>query len=489
MKLRFLLLTIPLTLSYLNAQYSTPNTGVEWTLDDIAAASPETVTVDGIEYTLHENLLIETNDALLLNDNIRLKIAPEVEIEVNGKLISDANQQVMITAVDQDNPYEGIWFNDGSEGFFRNTLIQYGGGIRVVTATFEMHNCEMSYNNKENGSATGGALSFSKGSPIVRNSTFKFNIHPALSSGATSSVAIQIENCYFEGNNTTNNNRPQINMGPSGTADSTRIVNNTIIGSPNHTMVGGVSVSSLAGVPNKFLIKGNTIRDNRYGFTSLGPSSGKIENNIIEDNDNEVNPMNGGSGISLYNTEMVVITGNEIRRNLWGITLIETALANLGSDDAEDFNPGGNIFSENGNGGEIYALFNNTPNAVKALRNCWIEGQESTAEDVEAVISHVVDDPALGEVFFDPFECGIVMETSDVNQKLFSIYPNPAKNSFRINSSEKGNLKIYDLNGRLIQTEIKNSESQIIQIQLSKGIYLVEFETGKSKSTQKLIVQ
>lgn len=489
MKFRFLLLTIPLTLSYLNAQYSTPNTGVEWTLDDIAAASPETVTVDGFEYTLHENLLIETNDALLLNDNIRLKIAPDVEIEVSGKLISDANQLVTITAVDQENPYEGIWFNDGSEGFFRNTLIEYGGGVRVVTENFEMYNCEMSNNNKEDGSATGGALSFSKGSPIVKNSIFKYNVHPAMSSGATSSVAIQIEDCYFEGNNTTNNNRPQINMGPSGTADSTRIINNTIIGSPNFTMVGGISVSSLTGVTNKFLIKGNTIRDNRYGFTSLGPSSGKIENNIIEDNDNEVNPMNGGSGISLYNTEMVIITGNEIRRNLWGITLIESALANLGSDDQEDFNPGGNIFSENGNGGQNYALFNNTPNAVKALHNCWIEGQESTAEDVEGVISHVEDDSSLGEVLFDPFECGIVMSTSDLDTKSFSIYPNPAKHSFIINSFEKGKIKIYDLNGRLIQTEIKNSESQIIQIQLSKGVYLVEFETGKTKSTQKLVVQ
>ena len=470
------------------AQYSTPNTGVHWTLDDIAANSPTTVTVSGNEYTLHENLLVEVNDSLSLNENLVLKIAADVEIEVKGFFSSDADE-ITITAVDPENPYEGFWMFDTSEIYFNNTLVEYGGGIRVITPDFLMENSEVSNNNKSDGSATGGAISFSNGSPVVRNSTFRNNIHPALSSGATNSVAIQVENCLFEGNNTTNNNRPQINMGPSGTADSTRIINNTIIGNRDFTVVGGVSVSSLAGVKNQFVIKNNTIRDNRYGFTSLGPSSGVIENNILEDNDTETNPMNGGSGISLYNTEMVYITGNEIRRNLWGITVIGTAQANLGSDDAEDINPGGNIFSENGNGGEIYALFNNTPNPIKALHNCWIEGQESTAEDVESVISHVVDDPALGEVFFDPFECGIVMGTVDFDQNSFRIYPNPAKNSFQIESVENGTIKIFDLNGKLIQTEEKNSVQKQIQIRLPKGIYLVEFETEKSKSTQKLIIR
>lgn len=495
MKAKFLSLIFTGLTSLTFAQYSTPNTGVSWTLDDIAAASPETVTVDGIEYTLHENLLIETNDELLLNDNIRLKIAPDVEIEVSGKLISDASQQVTITAVDQDNPYEGIWFNDGSEGFFRNTLIQYGGGIRVVTATFEMHNCEMSFNNKEDGSATAAALSFSKGSPIIKNSIFKNNVHPGLGSGANSSVSALIEGNYFELNNTLNNNRPQINMGPSGDADSIRIINNTVIGSPNLTNVGGISASSLVAVNNKIVIKGNTIRGNRYGITSMGPTSGYITDNIIEDNNTEINPQNGGSGISLYNTELIYITRNQIRRNLWGITNIKTANStanvrtNLGSDDPEDFNPGGNIFSENGNGGEIYALYNNTPQTVKALHNCWIEGQESTIEDVEGVISHKNDDATLGEVFFDPFECGVVMSVEDLDKSTFNLYPNPAKNSFFIESKDSGNVSIYDLSGKKILVKNNLSGRNQIQINLPKGIYIVEFESQNSKSTKKLVVQ
>src|SRR5690606_34179057 len=228
------------------------------------------------------------------------------------------------------------------------------------------------------------------------------------------------------------------------------------------------------------------VKDNRYGIASLGNSTGFITDNIIEDNDTEGLPMNGGSGINLFSTDIVYVTNNQIRRNLWGITLQGTAHINLGSDDDESYNPGGNVFSENGNGGITYALYNNTVNPVKALHNCWIEGQESTAEDVENVISHLVDDPTLGEVFFDPFECGTVMAINDFNKNEFRIYPNPAKNSFFIESNEKGIIKIFDLNGKLIQTKKQISEKTQIDISLPKGMYIVEFESGNSKSTKKL---
>lgn len=468
------------------AQYATPNTGVHWTLDDIAANSPETVTVSGNEYILHENLLIESNDSLSLNENLTLKIAADVEIEVKGYFSSNADA-ITITAVDTDEPYKGFWLYDTSEVFFRNTLIQYGGGLKAITPDFQMHNCEMSYN--VSGSSTGGAISFSNGSPVVKNSTFKFNALPAISSGGNTSVSALIEGNHFEGNNTGNSNAPQINMGPSGNTDSLRIINNTVIGNRELTRVGGIAAVSLMSVPNQIVIKGNTVRDNRYGITSMGTTTGFIEGNIIEDNNSEGDPMMGGSGINLFSTTMIYVTDNQIRRNLWGVTLQGTAKANFGSDDSEDFNPGGNVFSENGNEGEIFALFNNTPNTVKALHNCWIEGQESTVEDVEGVISHKADDDALGEVLFDPFECGVSMGVNDLNKNSFSIYPNPAKNSFFIESEEKGNINIYDLSGKKVLSRTNVKGKTQINISLSKGIYLVEFENGSSKSTKKLVVE
>ncbi|RYD75875.1 MAG: hypothetical protein EOP53_15765, partial [Sphingobacteriales bacterium] len=74
----------------------------------------------------------------------------------------------------------------------------------------------------------------------------------------------------------------------------------TIIGDPTKIMVGGIAASSLLGNPNKVVIDGNTIRDNRYGITVVGAnSSGFIRNNIIEDNDTQNSPNLGGSGISI----------------------------------------------------------------------------------------------------------------------------------------------------------------------------------------------
>lgn len=488
MKIKILSLIFLTTLFSLKAQYTTPNTGVKWTLDSIVLHSPSTVTVSGDTYSLLEELMIAENDSLVLDENLTLEIAEGIEVGIEGYFKSDADE-ITITAIDSENPYEGFWFYDTAEVYFNNTLVEYGGGIRVITPDFLMENSEVSNNTNADGSATGGAISFSNGSPIIRNSTFKNNVHPALSSGANTSVSIQIENCYFEGNNTSNTNAPQINMGPSGESDSTRIINNTVIGNRDLTNVGGISASSLMGVENKISIRGNTVKDNRYGITSMGNSSGFITDNIIEDNNSENAPMNGGSGINLFSTNMIYVTNNEIRRNLWGITLQGTALVNLGSDGDENFNPGGNIFSENENGGVTYALFNNTSNAVEALHNCWIEGQESTADDVENVISHIVDDPELGEVFFDPFECGILMSVDDMNSSDFKIYPNPTKNSFFVESTEKGNLKIYDLNGKLVQTQKNLTGKNQIQVQLTKGIYIVEFESDKTKSTQKLVIQ
>src|SRR5690606_24238865 len=105
MKSKLLLIAFTGLTTFTFAQYSTPNTGVDWTLDDIAADSPETVTVSGNEYTLHENLMVEAQDALSLNENLTLKIAPGVEIEVRGTFMSDADE-ITITAVDPENPYE-----------------------------------------------------------------------------------------------------------------------------------------------------------------------------------------------------------------------------------------------------------------------------------------------------------------------------------------------------------------------------------------------
>ncbi len=468
-------------------QFTTPGTGVRWTLDSIATYSPETMTVAGSDYQLLQGLTIAENDSLVLDQSLTLAIGEGIEVAVRGFFSSNADA-ITITSIDSEKPYKGFWFYDTSEGYFNNTLIEYGGGIRVITPLFTMENCEVSNNNNDKGSATGGAVVFSNGSPVIKNSVFRNNVHPALSSGANTSVALQLSDSYFEGNNQKNNNRPQINMGPSGTADSTRIIGNVVIGDRSLTVVGGISVSSLVGVENRFIIKNNLISDNRYGITTTGNSTGYIIGNIIENNDTETNPLVGGSGISLYSTNMVIITGNQISNNLWGVTLIDKTVANLGSDDPDDFNPGGNIFSNNGNGGQIYALYNNTANPVKALRNCWIEGQESTAEEVESVIFHKVDDESLGEVFYDPFDCGITNANHDMALIKLNIYPNPSAGLVHVQAVEAGKIRIYDMRGNNLVSK-KTDGQAVVEFRLDPGMYLVRFDGIKGNSTSKLMVE
>lgn len=483
----FLGLLGSLSLGY--GQYSTPNTGVKWTLDSIAVHSPTTLTVSGNTYTLHQNLMVEANDSLILDKPLTLQIDANVEVGVRGyfraELEEEEEELISITSTNFDTPYKGFWLYDTSEIIFRKTKIEHGGGIRAITSNFLMENCVVSNNHNSSGSSTGGAITFSNGNPIVRNSVFENNIHPAIGSSANAEVYALIEGNYVANNNLTNNNRPQINMGPSGNNGVIRIINNEVIGNPEHTMVGGIAVSSLVGIPSQMEIRGNIVRNNRYGVTAIGPVGGEITDNILEDNIAETNPNNGGSGISLYGTPLVKIRGNEIRRNLWGITVISNALTDLGTEE----DPGNNIFSENGNGGQIYALYNNTSNSISALKNCWIESQESTAEDVEGVIFHVVDDSSLGEVLFDPFNCGIELGVEDLNSSQFVMYPNPAKNLLHLESKQMGHVKIYDLNGRMLQSVEKYSDKLQIQVNLPKGVYLVEFSNENSKSTQKLIIQ
>lgn len=476
---------------FVHAQYATPNTGVSWTLDDIVANAPTVMTRDQGVYTLHEDLLVEKKDTLLLHESLTLKIAENVLLDINGYFEANA-EEIIITAVDKEAPYRGIRFDSESYGgFIKNTLIEYGGGVRVLSPYFEIHDSELS--NNVRGVSTSGALSFSNGSPVIMNSTFKFNELAAIGTAANSSCSALIQGNYFEGNHTNNGNAPQINMGPSGLSDTLRIIGNTVIGDRSLTNVGGISASSLVGIETKVLIKDNIVRDNRYGITSMGNASGIIEGNIVEDNDTEGLPLMGGSGINLVGTNLFYIRNNQIRRNLWGMTMQTTAQANLGSDDPEDFNEGRNVFSENGNDGEIHAFFNNTPNPVKALHNCWIEeNKDFTYEDAEAVISHQFDDPTLGLVSFDPFGCEDGdggLGTIDLKDTAFSIYPNPSKNLFFVDTKTEGDLKVYDLNGRLVLERKLNQGKNSIQHHLNKGIYIIEVNNVQTRSSQKLVIQ
>lgn len=471
-----------------SAQYTTPGTGVNWTMADLVANAPTAVSLNAGIYNISQNITIAATDALRIEtDNTTVHINAGVLITVAGSFITNA-QNITITATpaEPQTYFQGFRFEDNSVADFNNTTITYGGGIRVLTANFLMDNCTVSYHNA--GASTGGAIGFSKGSPKVTNSTFKFNNQPAFSSGATNLVSATFTNNYLEFNSQTANNRPQINMGPSGN-DTIRIVGNTIKGNRLNTTIGGIAVANFTTSPNRVIIDNNTIFDNRYGITVTGPtSSGYIRGNIIYDNDTENAPMNGGSGISLSAATPgmnIIIANNQIRDNIWGITLVTEGHANLGDGTANS--PGGNIFSNNGNGGITYALYNNTTQAVTAMNNCWIEGAEPTAAQVEDVIFHQFDLDTRGPVNYTPFGCSL--STGGFIAEEPVIYPNPTNGIININVTEDSTLAIYNISGQLVRQQMLSTGENNLQLDLPTGLYILKSDVGNKTFNQKLVVK
>ncbi len=485
------LILICISFSTLFSQtYTTPNTGVNWTLDDIAAASPSTITISGSNYTLLENLVISENDTVTINTDLVLSIDTELLITVFGTFIVSSNS-VTITAIDSAAPYDGFRFEEFSEINIQNTTIEHGGGMKVLTEIFTLNNCVISQ-NVEGGATTGGVISLTRGMPQITNNTITFNELPAIASAANNTVSAFIFNNYMEGNNLLNSNRPQINMGTTKVNDTLKIIQNTIIGDPSLDMVGGIAVANLVGGTIKAIIDNNIIQNNRYGLTVVGPDSfAYIRNNIIEDNNTQNIPLQGGSGMSLNTSSgvmEVIASGNEIRRNLWGITVIGTASINLG-DDIDSF--GNNVFSENGNEGELYALYNNTTNTIMAKNNCWIEGQVNTLSDAEAVIFHQSDDESLGEVIYDPVGTGCEnLSINDFSEIDFNFYPNPAKDYIDfLNVYSFTTVDIYGIQGNKILSKVLLESENRLQLNLPQGLYFVNFRNENQQIVKKLLIK
>ncbi|WP_026756040.1 T9SS type A sorting domain-containing protein [Sediminibacter sp. Hel_I_10] len=467
--------------------YTTPNTGMIYSLDDLVTESPSTMSVSGATYTMVGNITISENDTLLIDSDLTLEIGAELLITVFGTFTVTA-EDVTFTAIDTAAPYEGFRFEEFSEVDIQNSTIQYGGGLRVLTETFTLNNCTVT--NNVSGAATGSVIALSRGVAQITNNSITFNETPAISSGANNAVSAYIFNNYIEGNNQENSNRPQINMGATMTTDTLKIIQNTIKGDVSLTSVGGIAVANLVGGNVKAIIDDNIIQDNRYGITVVGGNSfAYIRDNIIEDNDTQNNPNLGGSGISLSNGSNsmdVVARGNQIRRNLWGITVLSGASINLGDDDG---NAGQNVFSDNGNGGTTYALYNNTSNTLSAMNNCWDEANAPiTLEDAEAVIVHQVDDSSLGEVLFDPVNC-VFLGVDPISSENIAIYPNPTEGRlFIANNSEFNTLNVYTLEGKLIFESPLNTGTQELYLDLHTGMYLMELKGANVGLIKKLMV-
>jgi hypothetical protein len=481
--------------SVVDAQYSTPGMGVNWTMDDLVANSNGVVILNSnYEYEILEDLNILTTDTLSFHAELMARVHPEVLITVNGVLFTDMIDMEMVTfkGLDEGEQYfKGFRFEDSEGSFLKWMNIQKAGGIKLVESDVEFFECLFSNFNQDQCT---GTIDLYQSHPTIFACEFTENAGPAVLSGANGASSPQIMYCYMLGNVSSNTNMPQINLGTSG-ADSIRIINCSIHGNTDYDQVGGIAITTLAGGEIKCRIEGNNILNNRYGIAQYGNNIGSIiRNNVIEDNNTQGSPMLGGSGINFFGNEsnQSFVSANKITGNLWGITIQGTAKPNFGEIENE-YSPGLNQFFDNGNEGEVYDFYNNTPDDIMAQNNYW---GTMDPVSVESHIFHQPDDPTLGFVDYLPLYdiyTGLDEKTNSAPKLITRLFPNPANEFLNIQLTGAGsscNVQLSDITGKLVfSRECADGQITIPVNDFEDGMYLLKVSRGGSCEKQKVILK
>lgn len=392
-----------------NAQdFTTQGDGTTYTLESLSQIAESGVTKDGSAYTMPSNVTIAQGDRFELDEGATLKLGDGVLLRIEGTADLSVEERALITRNAEADKPKGIGFyvDDPGSTTVKNVDFEYCG-LRDGIAEMTIDNCTFRYST--NALSSSGALSLSEdgGNCTVTNCTFEGNEVPAIGGGANIACGLTVDNCLFIDNNTANSNRPQVNVTVGG--DNDIVIKNSTFTGNKRNMVGAIAVANMLSLDgsNNVLIENCEIRDHRYGITTNGALNAVIKDNQIISNKYETNAMNGGSGISIYDSarkQSVMITGNHIEDSLWGITIIGGKNINCGKTgdpSAEDYNPGGNVFVDNGNNGKLFDLYNNGTSTVYAQGNKW-NVAEQTAEEIEKVVFHKTDDASLGEVIYMP---------------------------------------------------------------------------------------
>jgi len=390
-----------------SAAYSTPGTGVHWTLDSLVAYANGDVTHSGGGvYNVYGTIFISANDTLSISSDATVMYAGGTHMDVNGVLLIDPPTAVVFTAQSISSGFNGLRIDSSNATVLRNFTLEYAVSLRINDSSPLIDSSTFQYNNNGTSTSFGnGAISLFRSSPVITNSQFLNNNRAAIQGGSNIANAPKIINCLFQGNNTTNQNVPQINLGASGT-DTTKILNCQILqASTNSGGIGFLPTGTL-----RTVISGNLIKNNRYGITLAGGSliNALISYNVIDSNNTQNNPNLGGSGIAFSggaagNHQNSIVTGNVFRGNLWGITILNRAKPNLGNlTNADTTDDGKNEFIGNTNSMTAYIdLYNNTVDTIYAQNNYWGTTSAATAEDR---IFHYNDTTSLGFVIYEPIQ-------------------------------------------------------------------------------------
>lgn len=444
-------------------------------------------------YSVAKSFTISAGDTLRVDNGVTLKLGDKVQIVVAGVADFSAVDTATITKIDTATTPTGLQMYSDQPVTINNVTFDYCALSYGSTAPLTMSNC--TFQNVVN---TSSALSFFRSSDgnSVSNCRFISNVGSGIQSGLGLELGIEIKDNIFYDNNTKNTNRPQINLNSGGDYDVT-ITGNTVTGT-KRTKVGGIGLGNMAGIggTNKVDVENNIVKDCRYGFTSIGIMNVILKNNSFIDDRYDVSSMSGGSGISLYDPnykQTAMITGNRIEGNLWGITVIGCGNVNLGKTDdgvsAADYNPGNNIFKDNGNdttgynltAGHLFDLFNNSSNTVYAQGNTWNVDDQADSVAISKVIYDVADNSALGEVVYMSRKTGI----SPITVPHQNVYFDASSYSIISNDNIEA-AYVYATSGQMVYANTVRNTSLDLST-LPNGFYIAKVITESGTSTVKFI--
>ncbi|WP_337873063.1 right-handed parallel beta-helix repeat-containing protein, partial [Ignavibacterium sp.] len=401
------------------AQYTTPNTGVNWDLDSLVLYSSGVVVGSFPNYQINNNVVVSANDELniLAGSNV-IFTAPAAGIEMNGilKAIGTSSDSIIFTSAVEDSTgyYVGLRFNanpNSSLSQIKYARIFYADyGLRCIDASPTLAN---SYLYK-----CGRGVQLSSSNAVIKYNVIERSYEYGITMTLSSSPLIE-GNHMIKNNTKATSAMNQISIGLQGNNSPT--IRNNIIEGGESIPTGGISlwVSGSTAFSNA-IIEGNRIFNNSFGITLYSTSNGII-NAIVRDNhiyNNNINPnvMVSGSGININGSQanQPIITRNTIHGNWWGITIQNGSTVqagpqpNIGNiENSDTTDDGMNIIYGNVQGLNVYDLYNNCTNDIYAQNNDW---RVYDSLSIEQHIFHKADSSLHGFVKFVPFSLFIPVE-------------------------------------------------------------------------------
>jgi hypothetical protein len=415
--------------SQIFAQYTTPNTGVNWNLDDLVVNSGGTVTGTFPNYAINNKVTVSATDRIYIIPGTAVTFSGSASgFEIYGKFLAVGTSvdSIWFKAAVADSlggSFNGFYFRDtavDSACIISYAKIEYAYyGLRCSDASPTL---SYSYLWK----CRRGANLSSNSNPVISHNRIERSYEYGITLTTGSSPLIEYNELI---NNNSQNTSPknQISIGTQQNNSPTIMYNIIRGGMFNRT--GGISISTLlSGSSSSSEIAYNEIYNNSFGIALQGsnPITSYIHDNIIYDNNINPDVMTSGSGINAYGTAAVtpIISRNKISGNWWGVTIQIGVVGqpgphvNLGNtENADTTDDGRNIISGNVQGSDVYDLYNNTAETVYAQNNDW-EVYDSLS--IENHIYHFMDDTTLGLVIFIPFSGSIPVELTSFTAEYFN---------------------------------------------------------------------